>query len=175
NVARLTQLSVNAGKPGTVVTVSGVGFSEAPDGNQVTLNGKPLAESATVVSASQIRFTFPLAQPDGRPWTLGEVVAVGVISGGQPGANPLPFTVSVPALARITPEQGPVGTVLTISGSSFGAAQGASRVLINGVPHAVAIPATDWNDLEIKITVPQGWAAGPHQIRVHVEGQPPTA
>jgi hypothetical protein len=175
NVARLTQLTPGGGRPGTQVSIAGVQFSEAPDGNQVVLDGKPMAEAPTVVNTSLLRFIFPPTRPDGTSWAPGQVVAVGLISGGQASANTLPFTVAVPELIRLLPDQGLAGTVVALTGRFFGAAQGASRVVVDGVPYPTAINPGDWKDGEIKVTVPATWAAGPHHIRVEIDGQPPTA
>lgn len=174
NTARLTQLTPSAGKPGSEVAISGVSLSEAPDGNQVTLNGKPYEPPATVVSASQIKFTFPQKQADGATWKPGEVVAVGVISGGQSSANTLLFTLTVPVLNRLSESQGAANTQITLFGTAFGSTQGASKVLIDDAPYAASIPASDWTETEIKITIPATLTAGAHHIAVAVDGQTPT-
>lgn len=175
NVARLTHLTPSAGRPGTQVSIAGVQFSDAPDGNQVVLDGKPMAEAAIVVNASLLQFDFPLTRSDGTSWAAGQVVTVGLISGGQPSANMLPFTVAIPQLARLRPAQGPAGTVVALTGRFFGASQGASRVLVDGAPHLTVIDSGDWSDGEIKITVPANWTPGSHHICVAIDGQPPTA
>jgi hypothetical protein len=174
NIARLTQLSPGAGKPGTEVTISGVSFSEAPDGNTVTLNGKPHNPPAAAVNSSQIKFSFPQKQPDGTVWKPGDMVAIGVISGGQDSANTLPFTVTVPILNRLSADQGAKGVQITLFGSAFGPTQGASKVLIDGIPYPTPIAASDWKDTEIKITIPGTLSADQHQIKVAVDGQPQT-
>lgn len=174
NTARLTQLSPAASSPGSEVTVSGVSLNEAADGNQVTLNGKPIEPPAAVVNATQIKFTFPRRQSDGTSWKPGEVVSVGVISGGQSSANALPFTVTLPSLDRLSESKGVANAPLTLYGKAFGPAQGASKVLIDGTPYSANIDASDWKETEIKITVPADSAKGQHQIGVLVDGEPQT-
>src|SRR5262249_38949360 len=62
--------------------------------------------------------------------TTGNVV---VTVGGQPsnGAN---FTVTppIPAITNLNPTSGAVGTLVTITGTDFGATQGTSTVAFNG-------------------------------------------
>ena len=177
NTARLTQLSPTAGKPGSEVTVSGVSLNEAEGGNQVTLNGKPIeppAEKVNTTTTTQIKFTFPRRQPDGTNWKPGEVVSVGIISGGQSSANVLPFTVTLPSLDRLSESKAASNAQLTLYGKAFGPAQGASKVLIDGTSYSAKIDDADWKETEINITVPADLAKGGHQVSVLVDGEPQT-
>lgn len=67
-----------------------------------------------------------------------------------------------PAIASIFPDNGPVGSTVTVSGSSFGSSQQSSTVTFNGVP---ASP-TSWNDGAIVVAVPVGATTGPVQVTV---------
>ncbi|MFL6230157.1 MAG: IPT/TIG domain-containing protein [Pyrinomonadaceae bacterium] len=176
STARLTQLSPSASKPGSEVTISGVSLSEDADGNQVTLNGKPIEPPAEKVgtTATQIKFTFPRRQADGTGWKQGEVVSVGIISGGQSSANALPFTVTMPSLDRLSESKVAAGASLTLFGKAFGPTQGVSKVLIDGNPSLSAIPDSDWKETEIKITVPADLTKTQHQVGVLVDGEPQT-
>jgi hypothetical protein len=63
-------------------------------------------------------------------------------------------------ISGISPTSGAVGTVVTISGSGFGASQGSSTVSLNGIP---ASP-TSWSDTSITVPVPGGASTGPFTV-----------
>jgi hypothetical protein len=58
--------------------------------------------------------------------------------------------VPVPALTNLSPSSGPPGTLVTLTGTGFGAVQGTSFVTFGGIPAAV----TSWTNTEITIVVP---------------------
>jgi|GEM_PF-2263648 len=64
--------------------------------------------------------------------------------------------VVAPKITSLSPSIGPVGTVVTIAGSGFGASQGTSTVTFNGIP---ATPTT-WSATSIKVSVPTGATTG---------------
>jgi hypothetical protein len=74
---------------------------------------------------------------------------------------------SSPFTASIFPASGPVGTLVTITGSNFGAVQGSSTVTFNGT---IAGNASGWNNGQIQVTVPVGATTGP--VVVTVAGTP---
>jgi RHS repeat-associated protein len=55
-----------------------------------------------------------------------------------------------PAIAQISPTSGGLGTSVTITGSGFGATQGASAVTFNGI----AATPTSWTDTQIQVPAP---------------------
>src|SRR5262249_61949985 len=71
----------------------------------------------------------------------------------------------IPTLASLSPSSGPIGTAVTISGTNFGATQGASVVTFNGTP---ATP-TSWSDTTINVATPTGATTG--NVVVMVGGQ----
>lgn len=80
-------------------------------------------------------------------------IAVGSVQRGFGWATlwlPLP----VPHFSNITPSNGPPGTALTISGNTFGAAQGS--VTINGEPLTI----TAWSDTSISAVLPADATTG---------------
>jgi parallel beta-helix repeat protein len=87
---------------------------------------------------------------------------------GQP-SNPVDFTVTTPivtpTISGLSPFAGPVGTVVTLTGSNLGTAQGTSTVTFNGTP---ASP-TSWSPSSIVVPVPSGATTGP--VVVTVGGQ----
>src|SRR4029077_312846 len=85
--------------------------------------------------------------------TTGPVVVTvsGLVSNG------LAFTVTVPpTITTLNPTSGPVGTVITIAGTNFGATKGSSTVTFNGT---LATPTT-WSDTSISVPVPTGATTG---------------
>ena len=62
----------------------------------------------------------------------------------------------VPSITGLSPTSGAVGALVTISGTSFGATQGASTVKFNGT---TATP-TSWSDTSIAVPVPNGTTTG---------------
>jgi hypothetical protein len=61
-----------------------------------------------------------------------------------------------PAISSLSPTLGPVGTSITLAGANFGANQGASTVLFNGI----AGTPTSWSDTNIIVPVPTGATTG---------------
>ena len=60
------------------------------------------------------------------------------------------FSQTGPQVSNLSPASGPAGTVITISGSSFGGAQGSGIVSIGGISATVG----SWTDTVIRATVP---------------------
>ncbi|HWZ96562.1 MAG TPA: IPT/TIG domain-containing protein [Candidatus Dormibacteraeota bacterium] len=64
---------------------------------------------------------------------------------------------TAPSITSLSPQRGPVGTLVTISGQNFGASQGS--VLFNGTTNVYANPST-WTDTQIVVPVPDGATTG---------------
>jgi hypothetical protein len=142
---------------GAAVTVLGANFGSAQGSSTVRFNG--VAAPVTAWSAAQVNTGVPSGA------TSGNVV---VTVDGR-ASNGVPFTVSIPPpprVTRLTPSFGPVGTPVTIVGTSFGAAQGSSLVRFNGV---FAAP-TSWSDTQITVPVPPGASTGPVLVWVGTTG-----
>jgi hypothetical protein len=135
-----------------VVTITGANFGPTQGTNGVTFNGIP----ASVVSwaAGSI-----LAQvPEGA--TTGNVV----VTVGGAASNGVLFTVvGVPSITGLSPTSGPVGTVVTITGTNFGTAQGSSLLNFNW---AAATP-TFWSDTTITVPVPLSASTGSVVVTVY--------
>jgi len=143
NIANLNPAS---GPVGTAVTIIGTNFGASQGTSTVTFNGTP----ATPTSWTATSIGVPV--PAGT--TSGNVV---VTVGGM-ASNGMAFTVtsSAPSIASLNPASGPVGTSVTITGTNFGAPQGASTVAFNG---AAATPAS-WSATTIVAPVPAGSTSG---------------
>jgi hypothetical protein len=71
----------------------------------------------------------------------------------------------VPTITSLSPASGLGGTVVTVSGSNFGATQGSSTVTFNGV---AATSYRSWSGTSIQVVVPGGASTG--DVVVHVAG-----
>lgn len=149
----ITLLSPSTGPVGTSVVITGTTFSAAPT---VTFNGT----SATVTSYTATSISTSV--PSGA--TYGYVIVT--ISGHA--SNGLLFVLtsppSTPIISTVAPNSGAVGTIVTITGSNFGAVQNQSTATFNNV----SMPITSWSNTSIVATIPAGITSGP--IIVNVAG-----
>src|SRR5207247_1884430 len=74
----------------------------------------------------------------------------------SPYSTQVIYDVPAANIASLTPTSGPSGTVVTITGTSFGATQGTSAVTFNGT---TATP-TSWSATSIVVPVPAGATTG---------------
>ncbi|HOX21950.1 MAG TPA: IPT/TIG domain-containing protein, partial [Elusimicrobiales bacterium] len=74
----------------------------------------------------------------------------------------MPFLITTPAVASMSPSAGPIGIAYTLNGASFGLYNGTNtQVLIGGTTTAISL----WNDTKIQGTIP-GLANGPQAVIV---------
>ena len=140
----ITSLSPTSGPVGTQVTITGTNFGSAQGTSTVTFNGT--SATPTFWSTTGISVQVPAAA------TTGNVV---VTVNGIP-SNGVIFTLPPQNISSLSPTSGPVTTVVTITGTNFGAAQGASTVAFNGT---IAGP-TSWSSTSIIVPVPSGATTG---------------
>ena len=139
----ISSLSPDRGPEGASVEIAGTSFGATQGESTVTFNG-------TVATASNWSDTsITVAVPAGA--TTGNVV---VTVGGE-ASNGVTFTVK-PAISSLSPDTGPVGRSVGITGTSFGATQGTSTVTFNGT----AATASSWSDTSITVAVPAGATTG---------------
>jgi len=69
---------------------------------------------------------------------------------------------AVPEITGISPESGPYGTTLTVSGTGFGIMSTGCQVLIAGSPDGVSIQ--EWSDTSIQVTVSDPVATGKVEV-----------
>ncbi len=152
----ITSLTPSSGAVGTAVTIAGANFGTTQGTSTVTFNGT--LASPTAWSASSITAPVPAAA------TTGNVV----VTVGGVASNGVNFSVTPPPpnISGLSPVSGPIGTLVTISGSNFGSSQGTSTVSFNGTP---ASPA-NWSSTSITVPVPTGATTG--NVVVTVGGQP---
>ena len=144
-------INPKGGPVGTQVQISGSGFGATQGTSTLKLNS--LTASVVNWSDSLITATVPTGSATG--WFY-------VTVGGVP--NSISFIVSNLFVNDFSPKGGAAGTVVTITGSGFGASQGTSTVTF-GTPTAAV---SSWSDTQIVATVPAGATTSP--IRVTVGG-----
>ena len=113
----------SSGPTGTVVTITGTGFGATATANAVTFNGV----AATVVAATAT--TLTVAVPAGA--ATGKIA---VTVAGNTATSAQDFVVAapgVPTIGGFTPAAGPAGTAVTVTGTNFNAAPGATTVKLN--------------------------------------------
>jgi hypothetical protein len=151
----IASVSPTSGDVGSSVLISGTNFGDAQGSSTITLNGGAL--TVTSWSATSISATVSAGA------TSGNVV----VSDAGVASNPVPYTVvNVPAIFSLMPPLGPAGIAVTITGSDFGATQGASTVTFNGIAASI----TGWSSTSITATVPMGAVTG--AVIVNVAGTP---
>lgn len=102
--------------------------------------------------------------------------SAGCSGGGGGGSDPTPTltptaTPTPPAITGLVPASGIVGTVVTVTGADFGAAQGASTVQFGDV---LASPSS-WSASSITVPVPAAALPGTRNVTVTVQGSPSNA
>lgn len=112
-------------------------------------------------------------------WIDTQVVAV-VASGASSGSvrilqngvmsNTIPFNVTTPRIASISPGSGSSGTSITITGTGFGASQSTGGTVLLG---SIAGQVISWSDTQVVATVAPGSLTG--LARLYQNGYPSNA
>jgi hypothetical protein len=139
-VPSITSFSPTSGVVGTTVTITGSSFTGT---TSVSFNATQ-ATTFSVDSDTQITTVVPNGATNGR---------ITVTNPGGTGKSASSFKVIVPAITALTPDTGPVGTTVTISGAGF---SGATDVQFNGVQATFTVV----KDSKITATVPVGATTG---------------
>jgi hypothetical protein len=142
----ITSVSPGYGPVGTSVTVTGAGFG-ATKGSSTLYFGSSLAITTTWTD-TQILTSVPNGMPNGK-------VYLQVTVGGSIASSP--FTVGTPPIiSSLSPQYGPPGTVVTVTGTNFGATMGTSTIKFGTF---TATPTT-WSATQIVAPVPSGMPNG---------------
>ena len=142
-VPTISTLSPSSGPTGTSVTISGSNFGATQGSSTVTFNGT----SATPTSWNSTSIVIPVPAAA----NTGNVV----VTVGAGSSNGMSFSV-VPNITGLSPLSGMAGTAITITGTGFGPAQGASTITFNGT----AATPTSWSNTNIVVPVPSGATTG---------------
>jgi alpha-tubulin suppressor-like RCC1 family protein len=144
----ISDVSPSSGLAGTLVTITGTNFGATQGTSSLSLG--------TTIGIVET-------------WTDGSItarIAAGASSGTvqvrlpDRKSNALPLTVLTPVISNATPASGIAGTSVTISGSSFGTAQGTGQVWLGSAPGVV----TSWGDTQVVATIAAGSQTGTVQV-----------
>ncbi len=152
-VAAMTPSSAPIGAP---FTITGTAFGPyAGASTRVKFNG--IAAPISVWNDATISGTVPGAVAVGSATVVVErAVGAAVAQSAEQS-----FLVLQPTISTITPSYGPVGTVVTLTGSGFGPYAGtATKLLVSGSTVAVSV----WNNTTIRWTVPASLGDGVHPV-----------
>lgn len=86
----------------------------------------------------------------------------GTLNGNYDSQFSIPAPIPPPSISGLSPSSGNTGTSVTVTGSNFGATQGASTVTFNGV----AATPTSWSNTGITAPVPASATTGPVIVTV---------
>lgn len=146
-------ISPSSGPIGTVVTISGSGFSLVPSQNQVTINGT----GATVISSTAT--TLTVSVPTGA--TTGPIkITINCLI--LTTSNFTVTSASLPTIVSFLPISGPIGTTVIITGTNFDTTPANNVVMFNGT----AATVTASTSTSITATVPTGATTGPISVTV---------
>ncbi|MFF3123180.1 IPT/TIG domain-containing protein [Streptomyces sp. NPDC057908] len=153
----ITASSSFSGLAGTVVTLTGTGFTGA---TALTFGGTPSA-SFTVVSATAITTVAPAG--------AGTVQITVTTPDGTSNGIGFTYTIATPAISSVVPNQGSVegGNTVTLTGTDFTGATAvrfgtvAAAFLAVSATQATAVaPAAPVGTVNVTITTPGGTSAG---------------
>ena len=172
----ISGFSPASGPVGTVITVNGSGFT----GSNAAWVGAARNAAVTVVSDAQARITVPTGATSGQ---------LAILNAQYSALSPATFTVTTAApvfqqqsISSISPVSGPVGTVISITGTGFtgsnaawvGAAQNASLQVISNTSAKITVP-TEAQSGKVAILNPQysAFSAGTFTVTTSTPPPPP--
>ncbi|MGO8695166.1 MAG: transglutaminase domain-containing protein [Rectinemataceae bacterium] len=180
----IERLEPAIGDPGSVIAVVGRNFGSERGDSRVEVDGvAPTASSYLSWSDGDIRVRFPVAVDSGlvhvitrhgrsNPRLFMNKARLPLRATGEPGGR------SGPYISSISSDQGPIGSLLVVSGLDFGENREEGRVLFpwtadssvnaqmaQGGPTTIEGTEPDagyelWSDKEIRVRVPDGAMSG---------------
>jgi hypothetical protein len=142
---KITSFAPGHGPAGTAVTIAGSQFSSV---TKVMFNGAPVS-SFMIDSDTQISTTAPAGA------TNGKITVINAFDAGSSAADYL--VTAPPVVSSFTPNDGPVGAQVTISGSNF---TGATKVAFNGIPSSGTATFFVDSNTQLRANVPAGATTG---------------
>ncbi len=178
----ISAVNPNYGNTGAEVQIIGRNFGSSSTGNAVFFLAQTATSQATPVAAEVV--TVEVGGVVKEQWTPtsikvlvpGELLQAGEASiyvmVGTDQSNSRPFTklpeqiVGTTQIDTIDPVDGPVGTLITITGDGFGFTQGSSTITIGGL----ALDVIEWTNTQILAQLPTGANSG--AVRLMIGGTP---
>ena len=152
-VPQISGISPNYGAPSAVINITGTNFGATQGSGIVTIGGAP--SEVTAWSNTAITVRVPSAAATGNL----------VVMAGGGASNGVAFTFyPYPSITGLSAVSGPVGTPVTITGTSLIDGGGNGTVTFNGTPATI----TSQTSTSIQVNVPAGATTGP--VRVHANG-----
>jgi hypothetical protein len=151
-------------------SITGISPASGPVGATVTISGQNLLDAQNQVTVSFGGVSLSILNPSNT--SLQVVVPTGAATGtflvhtNGVGNSTSTFTVTVPQISSLSAHYGAPSATITLTGTNFGATQGASTVTFNGVSAA----ASAWSNIGITVSVPSLASTG--NLVVTVSGQP---
>jgi IPT/TIG domain len=187
---RLESISPEIGTPGGVLVLKGRNFGEARFGSSVSVSGtRPSSSSYLEWTDTQISVQIPEDAGTGMVHVTTRLGVSGTLLFTNENRIPVVISETIrpgePYIEEMSPTDGAIGTVITITGLNFGLSKGEGQILFT--PLAVALeagldqevglyllPASEidfdyesWTDQEIRVRVPDGATSG--NIRVETD------
>jgi large repetitive protein len=174
NTLAVSEITPNVGTSGTVVTIRGAGFSATPASNTVKFNG--VAATVTAATTTQLTVAAPATGTTG---TISVTVAAATATSQEIFTYVTGTTVGGPTITSFSPVNGPATTQVTIIGTNFELAPGATKVELNGMNMpivsltatqiVVSVPA-DVGSGKIRVITPKGIAVSTAYFYVPIPG-----
>ena len=94
DVPRITAVSSQSTNGASVITIQGDTFGQAQNGGIVTIDSLPMSAPITTWGDTQIVFNLPATHPNGKAWTPGQTILIGLVVNGHESVTRLPVTLA---------------------------------------------------------------------------------
>ncbi|MDR2535412.1 MAG: IPT/TIG domain-containing protein [Treponema sp.] len=193
----IVSIEPQIGLVGKLLTIYGNNFGNDRDGSYITIGGTPpTAASYLAWSNDQIRIRIPEFGGTGLIYVHRDGKKSNPLLFSNQAAIPEPLSTDQslgPVISTVKPGAGPIGSLITIEGSGFGASREKSGVFFSWHSEtAPSVPAAElhpkavevfeadfgyelWNDREIRVRVPDGAVSGGIEVRTSQKKSSPVS
>ena len=159
-VSAVIAVSPASGPPGTPVTVTGSGFGANETGITITFDRTPVTSGIPSNSLGNWTGTFSI------PASASGYHTVSAYGPTTPAGSVTGLTFMVGAAISISPTGGSPGTLVTVTGSGFGANETGITITYDGNPNTSGISAGPLGNWSGTFTVPAS-TSGSHNVRAY--------
>lgn len=153
----ITSITPARGTPGTIITIQGKNFGAGILQNRVLFAGATIDAELTAANATEIKAKVPADAVTGK-------IIVKVGNKSDTSATDFIVDPEVTAITDFAPKQGPLGTIVTITGKKFG---NNITVKLNGVEAQVSQRSAT----QIVFTIPVNTTLTTHKIVVNSDAE----